>query len=368
MRKGLVLAGSFLVLVLGFLAARLKQEAGADPMAAAPNANWAPKAADEPSREPLILPLNSGIELMRLDVQHGDAPAWLEPGIDSEEAKVPSLLLPPPPAHPSLDVELAPLCPRANLLQPVPVAPVETTVAKRPPSEPPAPAEPRPLPLPGPARLPRFDALPFTGTYSVHLAGDQKALALPQAVRDQLEDGPRMLFLRGDPDGCLWIGTTAGLERLAGALDPRDSARRRLFFAQTERCRLTADGQLLLPENLARLEPAIARSGVAVLIGAGDHFELWEASRWRQFLGEKPADAPSRTERYDSTGPFHHVTVPNQRFTDVALRVLGDPRRWEEIYRLNPSFNPSQPLPVGTILRIPPNGPPESKEPDLVDD
>ncbi len=40
-------------------------------------------------------------------------------------------------------------------------------------------------------------------------------------------------------------------------------------------------------------------------------------------------------------------------FLTIARSTLGDDNRWPEIYRLNPSFDPKDPVPGGTVLRMP---------------
>jgi hypothetical protein len=39
----------------------------------------------------------------------------------------------------------------------------------------------------------------------------------------------------------------------------------------------------------------------------------------------------------------------------LAQQTLGSGLRWQEIHDLNPSVNPMQPIPAGTVLRMPPN-------------
>jgi hypothetical protein len=53
------------------------------------------------------------------------------------------------------------------------------------------------------------------------------------------------------------------------------------------------------------------------------------------------------------SGKVYRVTTPNLKFIDIARQTLGDPMRWQEIYQLNPTFNPSYPLPINSLLRMP---------------
>lgn len=46
-------------------------------------------------------------------------------------------------------------------------------------------------------------------------------------------------------------------------------------------------------------------------------------------------------------------TQGGERIRDIAQRFLGNPDRWPEIYRLNPSVQPQFPVPTGTELKMP---------------
>ena len=47
------------------------------------------------------------------------------------------------------------------------------------------------------------------------------------------------------------------------------------------------------------------------------------------------------------------VSAPGQHILQIAHETLGDRNRWSEIYRLNPTIQPSQLIPAGTELRLP---------------
>ncbi|MCI0639248.1 MAG: hypothetical protein L0Y72_32410 [Gemmataceae bacterium] len=64
----------------------------------------------------------------------------------------------------------------------------------------------------------------------------------------------------------------------------------------------------------------------------------------------RPAVVPSTdvTKRY-------RVGGNGQMIIEIAQQTLGDPRRWSEIYRLNPNLRPELPIPAGTEIRLPAN-------------
>src|SRR5713226_8386165 len=131
----------------------------------------------------------------------------------------------------------------------------------------------------------------LTGTHARTL-DDKKRLGLPKRVRDQLGEvdelgDPQTLFVTPGPDQCLWLYTQSGLESLAAKLDQSPAtdteARvfRRLYFAQTESVDLDRAGRILISERLIQFA---SLTHEVILIGVRDHLELWDSSRWQQYL------------------------------------------------------------------------------------
>lgn len=167
-----------------------------------------------------------------------------------------------------------------------------------PPSAPLAQVKPSPLPLPqlvmavAHKRGARGDQLPVSGTFTCTL--DETELNLTGAARDQL-DKPRVLFVALAPDKrCLWLYTSAGVERLADQLDRvsggDELARctRRMCFSRLQRIQVSSDGTYPLPVDL--IDVACLKGNV-LLIGVRDHYELWDERQWQQYIGqEEPAE------------------------------------------------------------------------------
>ncbi len=136
----------------------------------------------------------------------------------------------------------------------------------------------------------------LTGTFP-RTVDDKGRLALPKRIRELLKE-PVTLFVSPGPDKSLCLYTEADLARLAGKLDeaPATDAEarvyRRLYFAQTEAVDIDKAGRMLVPERLAQLA---SLQKEVVLIGAGDHLELWDAARWASYLNEHAA-------RFDTGG------------------------------------------------------------------
>jgi MraZ protein len=125
----------------------------------------------------------------------------------------------------------------------------------------------------------------LTGTYP-RTIDDKKRLALPKRVREQLGN-PETLFLTPGPEQSLWLFTEAALESQAEKLDDSREAHgqarmfRRLYFAQTEAVDVDRSGRILLPDRLAQFA---GLTHDVVLLGVRDHLELWDTSRWQEYL------------------------------------------------------------------------------------
>jgi MraZ protein len=133
--------------------------------------------------------------------------------------------------------------------------------------------------------------LPLTGTYQANL-DDKKTMTLPKALREQLAGSDTVLVSPG-PDKCLWLTNKVHLDRLAQRLEQSPAREadvrvfKRLYFAQTEKRKLT-EGRVTIPERLAQFAGLHQE---VVLVGIDDHFEVWDAARWREYTQEKSAAA-----------------------------------------------------------------------------
>jgi MraZ protein len=154
----------------------------------------------------------------------------------------------------------------------------------------------RPKPTP-----PKAKVLPLTGTYQCSL-DEKNQLTLPRALRDQLGGDDNVLLSPG-PDKCLWLTNPAHLERLGERLDQSQAHEadvrvfKRLYFAQTEKLSVNGDGRVSIPERLAQFAGLHQE---LVLVGIDDHFEVWDASRWRQYTQQKSAAAGRATSMADA--------------------------------------------------------------------
>ena len=135
-------------------------------------------------------------------------------------------------------------------------------------------------------------AQPLTGTFSCQL-DDKHSLVLPKEVCVQLGKTETVLLTPGT-DKCLWLCTQAGaarvLERIekSAAADREVQAFHRLYYAQSEKAAVDASGKLAVSDRLAEYA---GLGKEIVLIGAADHFELWDAAGWQRYSQQKDSNS-----------------------------------------------------------------------------
>jgi hypothetical protein len=66
-----------------------------------------------------------------------------------------------------------------------------------------------------------------------------------------------------------------------------------------------------------------------------------------------PPSAPTTSWSVPPGGPTYRVRRGGEMFREMARHTLGDAERWWDIYRLNAKYNPSGPVPEGTVLLLP---------------
>jgi MraZ protein len=130
----------------------------------------------------------------------------------------------------------------------------------------------------------------LTGTFS--RAVDEKLrIAIPKPFREALgAAGSGALYVAPGTDGSLALYTEDSLARLAERLarsSPNAEEVRafgRLFYARAQSVELDSQGRVRIPPELAQLS---GLNKEAVLIGVQDHMELWDRSRWEQYVAQK---------------------------------------------------------------------------------
>jgi len=123
----------------------------------------------------------------------------------------------------------------------------------------------------------------FLGEYD-HALDDRGRITLPRKIREEL-DARELVLTRGF-DTCIFGFDRASWEREAGkhletpVTDKEARSLRRYLFSGAQKAEIDKLGRILLPAQLK--EYASISRGVAI-IGAGDHFEIWDKERWSKY-------------------------------------------------------------------------------------
>ena len=126
----------------------------------------------------------------------------------------------------------------------------------------------------------------FLGTFRPKLLSSGQ-ISLPAKLRANLS-GNKAVLTTGF-ESCIYGFSLTDWERIALSeltkpLSTEEGRKiRRQFFAAAEEIDLDSQGRFVIPEYL-RVYAGV--NGELVVVGAGDHFEIWESVNW-----EKIADA-----------------------------------------------------------------------------
>lgn len=125
----------------------------------------------------------------------------------------------------------------------------------------------------------------FLGTYRVNFTGKGR-LILPKSLREQLA-GIHLVVLTRGLDGCIWGFAKTDWEKEIkrqlelGVTTKEGRNLRRYIFSQAQEVELDRQGRFVVEGML--LTYAGVR-GEAVIIGAGDHFEIWSPPSWQKII------------------------------------------------------------------------------------
>ncbi|MFA6017509.1 MAG: cell division/cell wall cluster transcriptional repressor MraZ [Patescibacteria group bacterium] len=123
----------------------------------------------------------------------------------------------------------------------------------------------------------------FFGEYQINFSGSGRLL-LPKKVRELLK-GNAFILTKGF-GSCLSGYDKDDWEKRAtellnpSLLQPTDMDNRRYIFSSLVYLEIDEQGRFVVPKNL--LEYGQLKDK-AVIIGVGDHFEIWEANKWEEY-------------------------------------------------------------------------------------
>ncbi len=136
--------------------------------------------------------------------------------------------------------------------------------------------------------------MPFTGTYERNLDEKQR-LPVPKQLRDELakESCSCVLFITPGTDGSLAIYSEKAFQdytqklSLLSANDPNVRTYLRLYYSQAEQVEMDKQGRIRIPDRLMKLA---GLEHEVVLLGVHQHIELWDLTKWSQFLTQNQSE------------------------------------------------------------------------------
>lgn len=126
----------------------------------------------------------------------------------------------------------------------------------------------------------------FLGEYQLKFSGKGR-IVLPNKLREEL--GGEMTILSRGFEGCIFGFSPEGFEKESkrqleiSATEERARYLRRYLFSGSVPVELDSQGRFVIPSALlvyAKLEEEV------VVIGAGDHFEIWNNKYWEKHIKE----------------------------------------------------------------------------------
>lgn len=123
----------------------------------------------------------------------------------------------------------------------------------------------------------------FSGTYN-HSVDSKNRLFIPVKFREMLGDG---FMVTKNIEGCLDIITAeardAIVEKLSSLPKTQTAKIKRFLFSGAGDCTPDSQGRIVLPTQL--IEYASLEKNV-LIIGAGDHIEIWNEALYNQNIAE----------------------------------------------------------------------------------
>lgn len=124
----------------------------------------------------------------------------------------------------------------------------------------------------------------FFGEYEVSFSSPGR-IVLPKKMREMIKGA--VFVLSKSYDGCLggydkedWEHRSK--ELMTVSLITRENLdKRRFLFASTITVEIDDHGRFVIPKNMLEYAQIV---GKAVIIGVGDHFEIWSTERWQKYI------------------------------------------------------------------------------------
>jgi len=122
----------------------------------------------------------------------------------------------------------------------------------------------------------------FLGSYKPSFDKFSRRIALPKKIRDYL--ATKEIILSFGFENCIFGFDTKSWEKESSTqidqpiTDKRAREIRRFLFSAATITKLDEQGRFVLPNNLLKH----AKIKDPLVIGAGDHFEIWDETIWKK--------------------------------------------------------------------------------------
>ncbi len=126
----------------------------------------------------------------------------------------------------------------------------------------------------------------FFGEYQISFSSPGR-LVLPKKLRELLKGNIFILtkgfsFCLAGYDKEDWEGRAKNLLGVS-LLEQDNLDKRRFVFSSAVYLEIDEQGRFVIPRNLLNY---LGKTGKVVIIGAGDHFEIWSLEKWEKYLKE----------------------------------------------------------------------------------
>jgi len=136
----------------------------------------------------------------------------------------------------------------------------------------------------------------FLGQYT-HSMDTKGRLTVPARFRELLEQGA---YISQGFEQNLMVLTASAFERISARVnemsltDPTARQLKRLLFATADRVEMDNSGRVRIPQFLREVA---GLDGDAVIVGAGDYFEIWSPQAWQPKAAELQ-DTETNAQRF----------------------------------------------------------------------
>lgn len=125
----------------------------------------------------------------------------------------------------------------------------------------------------------------FLGSFKTYFSGKNR-LILPKKFRKELGNKDGFFVFLGNY-GEIWGFDKENWDKLAESilkipLSTDEGRKKRLqFFSRADECVLDSQGRFILPSEFVE---KVDFKNEVLIIGAGDHFEIWDPKKWDHML------------------------------------------------------------------------------------